>query len=134
MYDYISIAGSINVCEKYIITDAFKQLTCKIESENLRGPKGCGKSLNLVALLNHIHFKKSVIYYCENFKIVHQGWKCELLLENHFEKNWTRFQTFTVFVWFCKLFLYNFVKNFCANNTLYFVQYGLLRLTYLMWC
>ena len=102
LYDYISTAGSTNLCEKYIMTDVFKQLTSKIESENLiilRGPKVCGKSLNLVALLNHIHLLKNVLYITANtLKLYNKDKGVKIYLKTILKKNWTRFQTSTVFV------------------------------------
>ena len=124
LYNYISIAGSINLCEKYIMTDVFKQLTSKIESENLiilKGPKGCGKSLiNLVALLNHIHLQKNVLYITANtLKLYNKDKGVKLYLKTILKKIGPDFKLPQSLCDFANFFLYDFVNNFCTNNTLY---------------
>ena len=127
LYDYISTAGSINLCEKYIMTDVFKQLTSKIESENLiilRGTKVCGKSLNLVALLNHIHLQKNVLYITANtLKLYNKDKGVKIYLKTILKQIGPDFKLPQSLCDFANFFLYDFVNNFCTNNTLYlFVQ------------
>ena len=67
---YIStstIAGRTHIPEKYIETHTYQNLKKKAKTMNeriiLTGPKGCGKSLCQVALLNELlHDQKNVMY------------------------------------------------------------------------
>ena len=117
LYNYISVAGLINVCEKYIVTDVFEQLTSKIESENmiiLRGPKGCGKSLSLITLLNHIRLQKNVLYITANTLKLYKN----VIVKRYF-KNILKTELPQSLCDFANFFLYDFVSNFCKKNTLY---------------
>lgn len=109
LYNYISVAGLINVCEKYIVTDVFEQLTSKIESENmiiLRGPKGCGKSLSLITLLNHIQLQKNVLYITANtLKLYNKG----VIVKRYF-KNILKTELPQSLCDFANFFLYDFQR------------------------
>ena len=95
----------------------FKQLTSKIESENmiiLKGPKGCRKTLSLITLLNHIQLQKNVLYITANtlksYKKVIVKRYFKNILKTELPQSWCDFANF---------FLFDFVSNFCKKNTLY---------------
>ena len=64
LFNLITIYNRTNLPERFLETENYKDLKAKFPEKQrilLKGPKGCGKSTSLIAVLND--FKSSVILY-----------------------------------------------------------------------